>query len=103
MKNIPFISATSKNIIASIAGVVSPTSTRFLGLGRNRSGGNRRDSPLNMIKKFQNQPQSLTSSTSVIKSRINPSYRLSFTYQCNYDNDVVQMAYCVPYTYTQLT
>lgn len=29
-------------------------------------------------------------------------YKLSFEYSTIYDNDIVQMAYCVPYTYTDL-
>ena len=29
-------------------------------------------------------------------------FRLTFQYQPEYDNDVVQMAYSIPYTYTKL-
>lgn len=29
-------------------------------------------------------------------------YRLTYQYEPEYENDIVQMAYCVPYSYTKL-
>ena len=31
------------------------------------------------------------------------SYKLSYEYYTDYENDEIFMAYCVPYTYTKLT
>lgn len=36
-------------------------------------------------------------------NRVNPMFMLSFEYSTGYSDDLIQMAYSVPYTYTQLT
>ena len=37
-----------------------------------------------------------------VKCKIVKYYNLSFEYTASYDQDTVQMAYCIPYTFTDL-